>query len=219
MMMKLKSSKENCSVIGQIIAVLAIALAAAVIIAGTNVVTRDRIAANSAAAERAEMFEIFPQAEDFSVVADGIYVATMRNPSLDAPGMLAYDLLGYIVNVTAEGPAGDIELLVGVDGYGYIERAIVLSSSEVLMGAMITDDLFLMQFTSQRDIASVQAIVGAEESSQAVIDGVAEALARLNEFFDSREEQINIDEPGNEVENDWPYEDEREYHEEIGEES
>ncbi|MCL2546544.1 MAG: hypothetical protein FWE06_05030 [Oscillospiraceae bacterium] len=219
MMMKLKSSKENCSVIGQIIAVLAIALAAAVIIAGTNVVTRDRIAANSAAAERAEMFEIFPQAEDFSVVADGIHVATMRNPSLDAPGMLAYDLLGYIVNVTAEGPAGDIELLVGVDGYGYIERAIVLSSSEVLMGAMITDDLFLMQFTSQRDIASVQAIVGAEESSQAVIDGVAEALARLNEFFDSREEQINIDEPGNEVENDWPYEDEREYHEEIGEES
>ena len=156
-----------------------IVLVAAVLLAGTNMLTVDRIAEQSLAKADAARRSIMPAAEEFTQLevasggpVDDCYLATA-----------AGETIGYTSQITVKGYGGPIEIIVGVDNDGAI-TAISVGGSDFSetkgLGSRVRDEDFMSQFVGLADPIdlnkNVDAVSGATISSRAVTDGVNAAV-------------------------------------------
>ncbi|MDL2288406.1 RnfABCDGE type electron transport complex subunit G [Oscillospiraceae bacterium OttesenSCG-928-F05] len=159
-----------------------ITAAMGILLAGVNVLTKDRIAANRQYKTEAAMAEVLPGAE------------FRLDPVFETDSAKVYEgrsggtVQGYAISVAPMGFGGAIDMIVGVDAEGTVTGISIVSMSETAgLGTKVNDGGFLGQFAGVADWASdsgqVQAISGATVSSRAVMSGVDTALKAYKDFM------------------------------------
>lgn len=156
----------------------AIAVIAALLLAGTNLITKDRIAEQALLAQHASRLVALPGAAGFEEVAeeaegiDNCYLGKAADGSV----------LGYVTQTTVKGYGGEIEVMVGVDANGVITGLTAGGSnfSETAgVGTRVQEEAFTGTFIglSATPVAgdNVETLSGATVSSKAVIGGAAAA--------------------------------------------
>ena len=161
-------------------------------LAGTNLLTRDRIAEQARLEEEASRQVVLPQAAAFEAVTD-----LPADEAFD--GMDSYyigttesgDAAGYIFVTTAKGYGGDIRVMTGISTSGAVTGVTILSHSETVgLGANIETDGFRSQYnqaipdggftvvkSSAAGEGQISAVTGATVSSNAVTAAVNEAVS------------------------------------------
>ncbi len=93
--------------------------------------------------------------------------------------------IGYAFRVSPRGYGGAIDMVVGIDTKGRVAGVKILSMKETPgLGMKASESAFLMQFTGKTSSSplkakkDIDAITGATITSQAVADGVKQALTR-----------------------------------------
>jgi len=156
-----------------------IALVAAVLLAGTNFVTKDRIERIALMEQNASRIAALPDALVFEEVQeepiDGIdscYLGTKQDGTE----------VGYVVQTTVKGYGGEIEVMLGVDMQGVVTGMTAGGSnfSETAgLGTRVREEAFTSTFIglTSTPIANenVETLSGATVSSSAVIGGTAVA--------------------------------------------
>lgn len=152
----------------------------------TNAVTAPQIEALALETQEAAKAQVLPGAASFgeakTVEVDG--TAYTYYEGLDAAGAA----LGYVVETVAKGYGGDISLMVGVDAAGAVQGVSILSISETAgLGMNAENPEFLEQFIGKSgrigvlkngsSETEIQALTGATITSEAMADGVNQALA------------------------------------------
>lgn len=153
-------------------------------LAGTDQLTRDRIAAQEAAAEQATRAEVLPMAEHFEqLTEDGtVYTGTDKNGAA----------VGYVIVSEASGYGGKLRVMCGITADGALNGISVLSHGETVgLGANCTKESFRSQFAGKLPKngfevykagntppaeGGIQAMTGATISSKAVTAAVNSAL-------------------------------------------
>lgn len=147
--------------------------AVALLLSAVNLMTADKIAANTEEEKKKAVAEIFPGLSDtlpYSVGNSQIYLVFKDDM-----------LYGYCANVSAEGYGGTIEMMVGVGAERKVEGVKIVSMSETAgLGSKTKNDSFLSQFSKAAPPYTVgeniDAVAGASISSRAVTAGVNSAL-------------------------------------------
>ncbi len=152
----------------------------------TNAVTAPQIEALAFETQEAAKAQVLPGAASFgeakTVEVGG--TAYTYYEGLDAAGAA----LGYVVETVAKGYGGDISLMVGVDAAGAVQGVSILSISETAgLGMNAENPEFLEQFIGKSgrigvlkngsSETEIQALTGATITSEAMADGVNQALA------------------------------------------
>ncbi len=152
----------------------------------TNAVTAPQIEALALETQEAAKAQVLPGAASFgeakTVAVNG--TAYTYYEGLDAAGAA----LGYVVETAAKGYGGDISLMVGVDAAGAVQGVSILSISETAgLGMNAENPDFLAQFVGKSgqigvlkngsSETEIQALTGATITSEAMADGVNQALA------------------------------------------
>lgn len=157
-----------------------ITLAAALILAGINAVTEERIAAASEKASQEAMISILKDADTFESLSENISVGKKDGKTV-----------GYCVTVTTKGFGGDIEMMVGMNDPETVLGIEILDHSETPgLGAKAATDSFKNQFSEKSSFLTVvktptdspdeiSAITGATITSRAVTQGVKDASELL----------------------------------------
>lgn len=159
---------------GWVVLVL-IVVVAAVALAVTNRVTEEPIAQRGQAQADAAVRQLFPDAE-FEQTADGM-MAAKRNGQI----------VGYAVTTQAQGYAGPIEVMTGIEVTGTLSGISVggtdFKETEGL-GARAKEPAFTDQFKGKQPPLTVgqqiDAIAGATVTSRAVTQAVNEAAQRVS---------------------------------------
>lgn len=158
-------------------------------LAGTNLLTEDKIA--EAAAKKAEesRMVVLPGAEAFEE-ADGCYVGTSGGQSV-----------GYVFETEGKGYGGTVKVMTGIDVEGTITGVIVLEHGETPgLGANAEKTEFRDQY--KQPVANnvggisvvkfqapnegeIEAMTGATITSRAVTDAVNKAIAAYQEAYAS----------------------------------
>ncbi|MEG0901074.1 MAG: RnfABCDGE type electron transport complex subunit G [Clostridia bacterium] len=168
-----------------------IALVAALLLAVTNVVTKDQIAIQAAAALDSARSEALPQAARFEKavsdkygVSDSQYV---RYEGYATDGTM----VGYVAELTVNGFAGPIEIVCGIDLQGTITGLSVGGSnfSETAgLGTKVRDEEFTSRFVNLTSTPkagdNVDTIAGATISSSAVISGVSKCYDYMRSYME-----------------------------------
>lgn len=160
-----------------------ITLVAALLLAGVNSLTEERIAQASEKASKEAMQAIIPEATEFKSVSDTVCEAKKGG-----------DTIGYTVSVAPRGFGGEISMIVGISADGTVYGIEILENSETPgLGAKAAGADFKNQFKDKEtdlsvvktptDSASeVQAITGATITSRAVAEGVKMAAQQVSEI-------------------------------------
>ncbi len=91
-------------------------------------------------------------------------------------GYKGSDAVGAAVKIVVTGYGGPIEMVVGLDEAGKVNKVVVLSMSETPgIGMRTKEESFLGRFSGLEDPGTVDIISGASISSRAVIGGVVGA--------------------------------------------
>ena len=156
----------------------AITACAALLLGVVNALTASPIARRAEEKRRDAMTAVCPGGERFSQVPFD---------RADAAGMQAvYQgevLMGYCVEVSADGFGGPIRLLVGVSGEGRVTGVSILSHRETAgLGSNADSPEFLNRFIGKTDGGRVDAISGATVTSRAVAQGVNAALDAVAKY-------------------------------------
>ncbi len=161
----------------------AITAAAALLLAVVNGVTRQPIADRTSQRRQAAMETVVPGADLFSQVkfdpaaVTDMYAAYRRDA-----------LLGYCVELTADGFGGPIKLMVGVSAAGSVTGVSILEHNETAgLGSNADDPAFLERFIGRSGMIAigpgrVEAVSGATVTSKAVAQGVAGALEAVAQY-------------------------------------
>lgn len=165
-----------------ILTLFAITAAAALLLSVVNALTANPIAQRLEARRRAAMETVSPGAAIFSQVK--------FDPSVVTDMHAAYKgdvLLGYCVELNADGFTGPIDLLVGVSAAGKVTGVSILRHTETAgLGANADDPGFLDQFVGRsgsiRVGGGVDAVSGATVTSKAVAQGVSDALEAVANY-------------------------------------
>ena len=162
----------------------AITFIAAALLAGTNALTKDRIAAAAEEKQQSAMRALLPEAEKFDIFNnnENIYMGT------DSEG----NIVGFCVSAASAGYGGDVELMVGIDEELKLSGVEILSNSETAgLGANCTKDDFKAQFAGlstpvsvvkgggANGVDQINALTGATITSKAVVSGVNAAYDDL----------------------------------------
>ena len=152
-----------------------IAAISAGLLAGANLLTRDKIADNVTARLEKTLAQVI-DAEVFAAQSDSEYPLwrAIKNG----------ELVGYVLRLTGQGySAAGIDLLVGMDTQAKVTGVLVFSHSETPgLGSKVAAESYLAQFKGKGlDSAfaageDVDAISGATSSSMAVIGSVRKAV-------------------------------------------
>jgi len=156
-----------------------VAAVSAAALSGTYILTAPKIEAEKIKETRLALKEVLPKADSFEeaqkVIDNSLvtyYTAKLGNKPV-----------GKGIKVSPTGYAGPIEMLVGINNSGVVTGVKVLSLIETPgLGLNATDPEFLSQFKGKTSIDKlkakydVDALTGATITSQAVADGVKEAL-------------------------------------------
>ena len=167
------------------LALLLICLVATTLLAGTNLITKDKIAQNAVEKENASRMVVLPEAGDFSELTtldSGITYCA----GLDKEG----NTIGYVFTSGAKGYGGTVGVMIGVDNDGVITGIEILSHAETPgLGANATSDSFKSRFVGKsgeltvdknsNDGQNIQAITAATITSKAVVSAVNAALAEF----------------------------------------
>lgn len=161
-----------------VLTLFVIAAVIAGLLAGVNLITKDRIAAEKAKKTEEALLRVVPEGQqvveklesypDESGLVQEVYTTTQ----------------GYVFEVMPSGYGGEILLMVGVGNDGAVTGVEVVSHSETSgLGANATKEEFRSQFkgVSQsvavtKDGGQIDALTGATVTSRAVCDGVNAAL-------------------------------------------
>lgn len=160
----------------------------AALLAGANLLTKDKIEENKSLAEQKALAEVM-QADVFEPVQDRLALLEVQTPVTSA--YIAKNgeaVVGYCLKVTPSGYGGEMELVFGVDTNMTLTGLSVLSHGETAgLGANISKENFREQFVGKRDMIGVaksgakeneiQALSGATVSSKAVAAGANSAIA------------------------------------------
>ena len=167
------------------IALLLICLVATTLLAGTNMITSEKIALNAVEKENASRMVVLPEASDFSEVK------TLES-EITYCEALAEDgtKIGYVFTSGAKGYGGTVGVMIGVDNDGVITGIEILSHAETPgLGANATGEAFKSRFNGKsgeltvdknsNDGQNIQAITAATITSKAVVSAVNAALAEF----------------------------------------
>lgn len=179
---------KNVLVPAAILLVICVAVSAA--LAGTNLLTRDRIA--EAAAKKAEesRMVVLPGAESFEE-KEGHYAG------LDSAGQT----VGYVFETEAKGYGGTIQVMTGISTEGAITGVVILSHGETPgLGANaekesfrdqykqpvanMVDGISVVKFQAPQE-GEIQAMTGATITSTAVTNAVNEAVKAYQNAYQS----------------------------------
>lgn len=155
------------------------------LLAVTNSVTADKIAANEAQSKQESMFAVVPDADTFQEMPQDVYMG------LDAAG----NIVGYAISTAANGYGGQVKVMTGFDPAGTILGIDVFYNDDETpgLGKNTSNESFTGQYkglTSAGDIAvskdradgqTVDAVTSATISSRAVTAAVNEACKIFNE--------------------------------------
>ncbi len=167
------------------VALLVFCLVATALLAGTNMVTKDKIAQNAVETEKASRMIVLPEGAEFGEVEtldSGLTVCEAKN----AEGKTA----GYVFTSGAKGYGGTVLVMVGIDAEGTVTGIEILSHAETPgLGANATKDSFKERFIGKsgeltvdknsNDGQNVQAITAATITSKAVTSAVNAAIAEF----------------------------------------
>ncbi len=156
-----------------------IAIVAALLLAGTNAITKDKIQMQVLAEQNASRIAALPAAIDFEEIQlaedagiDSCYIGK----TLDGT------VVGYVAQATGKGYGGDIEVMVGVDMTGAITGMTAGGSnfSETAgLGTRVREEAFTSTFVglTATPVAggNVETLSGATISSKATIGAAAAA--------------------------------------------
>jgi len=167
------------------IALLVICLVATTLLAGTNMVTAEKIAQNAVEKENASRMVVLPSAGDFSEVT------TLDSGITYCEGLTDDgEVIGYVFTSGAKGYGGTVGVMVGVDKDGVITGIEILSHAETPgLGANATGEAFKSRFSGKsgeltvdknsNDGQNIQAITAATITSKAVVSAVNAALTEF----------------------------------------
>lgn len=176
-----------------ILFVICVAVSAA--LAGTNLLTADRIA--RAAAQKAEesRMVVLPEAEAFQASEDGTHYIGLNK---EAPEGV---VVGYVFETESKGYGGTVKVMTGISTEGEITGVVVLSHSETPgLGANAEKESFREQYKQPvGDLAGgisvvkfqapaegeIQAMTGATITSAAVTNAVNSAIELYQEAYAS----------------------------------
>lgn len=179
--MKNKSFKEIAL---PAIMLFVIAAVCTALLAGTNLLTKDKIAQLSVEAEN--------KAKAAVLTADSF--SDEKSTSVDGNERVYYEaygetgsIIGYVFSTTVKSYGGDLSCMVGISADGKVTGVEITSINDTPgLGMKATAEDFLNQFkdkqsgiTVNKNSASdteIQAITGATITSQAVTDAVNEAF-------------------------------------------
>ena len=169
---------------------LVICILVSAALAGTNLLTRDRIA--EAAAQKAEesRMVVLPGAETFEE-KDGHYAG------LDGSG----ETVGYVFETEGKGYGGTVKVMTGIDTDGSITGVVILSHSETPgLGANAEKESFreqykqpvanlaggisVVKFQTPKE-GEIQAMTGATITSTAVTNAVNSAIEQYQNAYQS----------------------------------
>lgn len=162
---------------------LLISAVTALLLAGVNALTADKIAKNNAIEKANAIISIFPEADENQPAdikadgVDGIYLVLSDG-----------DLLGYAASVSPTGFGGKMDVMVGVNSDGTLAGIEIISHSETPgLGSRVNDKIYLSQYSGlsgKLAIGSeIDAITGSTISSKAILAGVNNALAAYSSIF------------------------------------
>ena len=165
------------------VALLVICLVATALLAGTNVITSEKIAQNAVEKENSSRSVVLPGAVSFGepeTKENGLTLCEAK----DENGALA----GYVYTSSAKGYGGEIGVMVGLDAEGKITGIEILSHAETPgLGANATTDTFKNRFLGKSGVLTVdknsndgqniQAITAATITSKAVTSAVNAVLS------------------------------------------
>ncbi len=169
-------------------ALLIICLIATTLLAGTNLITSEKIALNAVETEKASRMLVLPEGKEYGEVTtleSGITYCV----GLDESG----NQVGYVFTANAKGYGGTVAVMVGLDNEGIITGIEILSHSETPgLGANATKDDFKGRFfgksgeltvdKTSNDGQNIQAITAATITSKAVTGAVNSVTAAFEEL-------------------------------------
>lgn len=179
------------------IALFVICLVVTLLLAVTNMFTKDKIAEQSLIKEEQARTAVLSQAESFTP-------AELKSGSEAVTYYIGSDksgkTVGYVFSTEAKGYGGNISVMTGVGIDGKISGVKILSHGETPgLGAKTANDSFLSQFNEKnadselsviksgtpRD-TQIEAVTGATISSTAVTDSVNKALDMYSKIGGSK---------------------------------
>lgn len=160
----------------------AICLVVTALLAGTNLLTKDKIAEQSALEAEQSRKVVLSDADSFEE-ADGYYIGKANN-----------ETVGYVFQTEAKGYGGAVKVMTGISADGQITGVVILEHSETPgLGANAEKASFTDQFkqavpengiTLVKNKApsdgEIEAMTGASITSRAVTNAVNEAITKYN---------------------------------------
>lgn len=160
---------------------LVICTAVTCLLAGTNLLTKDQIAAQQAAKAESSRRIVLPGAESFEPSENGTcYV-----------GLAGGETVGYVFETESRGYGGAVRVMTGISAQGAVTGVVILEHGETPgLGANAEREEFRAQF--EQDVSpagfsvvryqtpgpgEIEAMTGASITSRAVTDAVNQAVA------------------------------------------
>lgn len=171
------------------IILLVICVVASALLAGTNMLTKDKIAAINAETKAKAMQTVMPDAASFgdSVTATD---SLEYSQALDANGAV----VGYAFTSVVNGYGGEVQVMIGINPDGSINKVTIISADDETpgLGQNVKKDSFLDRFTGKTGELTVtkntsvadneiQAVTSATITSKAVVS----AVNTSTEYFNS----------------------------------
>ena len=145
-----------------------ICLVVTALLAGTNLLTKDKITEQSALEAEQSRKVVLSDADSFEE-ADGYYVGKANN-----------ETVGYVFQTEAKGYGGAVKVMTGISADGQITGVVILEHSETPgLGANAEKASFTDQFKAPSD-GEIEAMTGASITSRAVTNAVNEAITKYN---------------------------------------
>lgn len=177
--MAAKLDAKNVLAPAAILFIICVVVAAA--LAGTNALTKDRIAQAALAKAEESRMVVLPGAESFEEAADGSHYI----------GKAGGNTVGYVFETESKGYGGTVRVMTGISAEGDITGVVILSHSETPgLGANAERESFREQFKQPAanstgiqvvkfqapNEGEIQAMTGATITSTAVTNAVNSAI-------------------------------------------
>lgn len=146
------------------------------VLAFANYLTKDKIAEQAAGAETAALNELYPDAQDITVISDF---------EADADGLVevayAIDDEAYAFRVSSMGYSNPIVYIIGFDADGTNSKFEVIDVQDTQgYGSKVAEDEYIGEMTGLSTTDTYPLISGATVSTSAVTRGVAAAVEVFN---------------------------------------
>ncbi|MCC5911597.1 MAG: RnfABCDGE type electron transport complex subunit G [Clostridiaceae bacterium] len=178
---------------------LVITSVAALVLGVTNEVTQGIIQERALEETREALVALLPEADDFEVI-DEEEILDRRHIEEVYYGEKDGEIVGYTIKAGPSGYDGKIEMLIGISNEGRITGVKIGDNTETPgLGSKIADASYIDQFldkpTDEEFITTrggetgdhyIEAVSGATESSDAVVEGVNAARALFEEILKNR---------------------------------